>query len=253
MSLAGKVGLVVGVANEHSIATGCAHAFAGAGAQLCLTYLNDKAKPYVEPVAEAVNATHLLPLDIEDDAQLDAVFATIADTWGRLDFMLHSIAFAPKDDLHARVIDASRAGFARAMDVSCHSFIRMANKAEPLMSEGGCLLTVSYYGAEKVVDNYNIMGPVKAALEATTRYLANDLGPQNIRVNALSPGPVATRAASGIAHFDALLDEAAARSPQRTLVSLEDIGAFAAFLVSDAARHVTGNVAFVDAGYHAMS
>ncbi|MGF1463071.1 MAG: enoyl-ACP reductase FabI [Maricaulaceae bacterium] len=251
--LSGKIGLVVGVANDQSIAAGCAEAFAADGAQLALTYLNDKAKPYVAPVAEATGAKVFLPLDVEHLDEQDALFAAIAERWGRLDFFLHSVAFCPKDDLHARVIDASSAGFARAMDVSVHSFIRLAKAAQPLMTHGGCLLTVSYYGAEKVVDNYNIMGPVKAALESVTQYLAADLGPQNVRVNALSPGPMRTRAASGIASFDALLDEAAARAPGRTLVSPQDVGAFAAFLVSDAARRITGNIAYVDAGYHVMS
>ncbi len=253
MNLEGKVGLVVGVANEHSIAAGCARAFKDAGAELVLTYLNDKAKPHVQPVADAVGAAEFLPLNVEKEAEFEALFAAIKKRWGRLDFALHSVAFCPKADLHARVVEASRDGFARAMDVSCHSFIRLAAAAKPLMREGGCLMTVSYYGAEKVVDNYNIMGPVKAALESVTHYLAADLGPEGIRVNALSPGPVATRAASGIAHFDALMDEAATRAPQRTLVTIEDVGAYAAFLASDAARHVTGNIAYVDAGYHVMS
>ncbi len=253
MDLRGKVGLVVGVANEMSIATGCARAFRAAGADLALTYLNGKAKRHVEPIAEAVEAALFLPLNVEHPDEEEALFAAIADRWGRLDFVFHSVAYAPKDDLHGRVVDCSAAGFARAMDVSVHSFIRLAKRAEPLMANGGCLLTVSYYGAEKVVDNYNLMGPVKAALESVTHYMAADLGPKNIRVNALSPGPLATRAASGIASFDALLDEAAARAPQRTLVTIDDVGAFAAFLVSDAARHVTGNVSFIDAGYHVMS
>lgn len=251
--LTGKVGLVAGVANEHSIAAGCAKAFRTAGAELALTYLNEKAKPFVAPVANSVGARLLLPLDVEQPASLDAVFAEIHSTWGRLDFLLHSIAFCLKEDLHGRVTDCSQAGFARAMDVSVHSFIRMARLAEPLMSNGGCLLTVSYYGAEKVVDHYNVMGPVKAALEASVRYLAAELGPKGIRVNALSPGPLKTRAASGIDHFDALIDEARARAPQRRLVLIDDVGAMAAGLVSDFAPNVTGNIAYVDAGYHVMS
>ncbi len=216
--LSGKVGLVAGVANAHSIAAGCATAFHAAGADLALTYLNEKAKPFVEPVAKAVNARLLLPVDVEEDGQLEAAFAAIQQTWGRLDFLLHSIAYCPKEDLHGRVTDCSRSGFARAMDVSVHSFIRMARLAEPLMRDGGCLLTVSYYGAEKVVDHYNVMGPVKAALEGTVRYLAAELGPNGVRVNALSPGPLKTRAASGIDHFDNLIDEARVRSPDRKSV-----------------------------------
>ena len=251
--LAGKKGLVVGIANQHSIAAGCASAFAAAGAELAVTYLNDKAKPYVEPVADAVGSEIFMPLDVEADGQLDAVFDAIEQRWGRLDFVLHSIAYCPIEDLHGRVVDCSREGFSRAMDISVHSFVRMARRAEPLMQEGGCLLTVSYYGAEKVVDHYNVMGPVKAALEAVTQYMAAELGPKGIRVNALSPGPIATRAASGIAHFDALIDEARERAPQQRLVTLEEVGAMAACLVSGFARSVTGNVAYVDGGYHVMS
>lgn len=251
--LSGKVGVVVGVANEDSIATGCAKAFRAAGAELAITYLNDKAKPFVAPVAATVDSALLLPLDVEAEGSIEAVFAAIKERWGRLDFLLHSIAFCPKEDLHGRVTDCSRSGFARAMDVSVHSFIRMARLAEPLMTNGGCLLTVSYYGAEKVVDHYNVMGPVKAALEASVRYLAAELGPKGIRVNALSPGPLKTRAASGIDHFDRLIDEARARAPERRLVSIDDVGAMAAGLVSDFSRNVTGNIAYVDAGYHVMS
>lgn len=251
--LKGKRGLVVGIANEHSIAAGCARAFHNAGAQLAVTYLNDKSKPYVQPVAEEVNAALLLPLDVEDDAQLDAVFERLETDWGKLDFLLHSIAYCPQEDLHGRVTDCSRAGFAQAMDISCHSFIRMARKAEPLMQNGGCLLTVSYYGSEKVVDHYNVMGPVKAALEASVRYLAAELGPGGIRVNALSPGPLKTRAASGIAFFDKLIDDARDRAPQRRLVTIEDVGNMAVGLASDAARNVTGNISYVDAGYHVMA
>ncbi|PTQ11855.1 enoyl-[acyl-carrier-protein] reductase FabI [Sphingomonas oleivorans] len=251
--LAGKVGLVVGVANAQSIATGCARAFRDAGAELALTYLNDEARPYVEPVARDLDASLFEPLDVEKDQQLDALFRRITESWGRLDFLLHSIAYCRKEDLHGRVVDCSREGFAQAMDISVHSLIRMTRRAEPLMGNGGCILTVSYYGAEKVVDHYNIMGPVKAALEATVRSLAAELGPRQIRVNALSPGPVRTRAASGIEHFDELIEEARARAPERRLVTIEDIGAVAAGLVSDAARSMTGNITYVDAGYHIMS
>lgn len=251
--LEGKKGLVVGIANEQSIAAGCANAFHQAGAQLAVTYLSDRSKPHVEPVARAVGAEMFLPLDVEAGGQMEAVFAEIERRWGRLDFLLHSVAYCPKADLHGRVVDCSRDGFARAMDVSVHSFISLARLAEPLMTSGGTMLTLSYYGAEKVVDHYNIMGPVKAALEATTRYLAAELGPKGIRVNALSPGPIATRAASGIAHFDALIDEARARAPERRLVTIEEVGAMAACLASDQAKSVTGNIAYVDAGYHIMA
>lgn len=249
----GKRGLVVGVANQHSIAAGCASAFRDAGARLALTYLNDKALTYVQPVANDVGAELLLPLDIQDDAQLDAVFERIESEWGGLDFLVHSIAWCPMEDLHGRVTDCSREGFSQAMDISCHSLIRLTRKAEPLMQQGGSILTMSYYGAEKVVDHYNVMGPVKAALEASARYLAAELGPAGIRVNVLSPGPLATRAASGIAHFDKLIDEHRSRAPERHLVTIEDVGNMACYLVSDGARSVTGDVAYVDAGYHVMS
>ena len=251
--LEGKRGLVIGIANGDSIAAGCARAFQQAGAQLAVTYLNERAKPFVQPVAQEVNAEFFLPLDVEDDSQLDALFERIEAEWGQIDFLLHSIAYCPQEDLHGRVTDCSRKGFAQAMDVSCHSFIRLAKKAEPLMKNGGCLLTVSYYGAEKVVDHYNIMGPVKAALEASVRYLAAELGPSGIRVNALSPGPLKTRAASGIASFDKLIDQARERAPKRRLVTIEDVGNMAVGLVSDYARNVTGNIAFVDAGHNVMS
>lgn len=252
-TLSGKKGLVVGIANDHSIAAGCAEAFTEAGADLAVTYLNDKAHPHVAPLADRLGAQMLLPLDVEADGQMEAVFAEIEANWGRLDFLLHSIAFCPMEDLHGRVVDCSAAGFARAMDVSVHSFLRMARLAEPLMTDGGSLLTVSYYGAEKVVDRYNVMGPVKAALESATRYMAAELGPRGIRVNALSPGPIATRAASGIAHFDDLIDQARARAPERQLVSIREVGDMAAFLISDRARSITGDVTYIDAGFHIMS
>lgn len=250
--LCGKKGLVVGVANEHSIAAGCARAFHASGAELAVTYQNDRAKPYVEPVAEEVDAGLFLPLDVTDAMQTEAVFDAIREKWGQLDFMLHSIAYCPRDDLHGRVVDCSKEGFALAMDISVHSLIRLAKQAEPLMSQGGTILTVSYQGADRVVDHYNIMGPVKAALEATTRYLSVELGPKNIRVNALSPGPLETRAASGIAHFDALIDEARSEAPLHRLTTIDEVGAMAACLVSDFARSVSGNTAYIDGGHHVV-
>jgi enoyl-[acyl-carrier protein] reductase I len=253
VDLAGKRGLVVGIANEHSIAAGCARAFGTAGATLAATYLNEKALQYVEPVAAALPCPLLLPCDVREPGALEAVFAQISQQWSRLDFLLHAIAFAPREDLHGRVTDCSAAGFATAMDVSCHSFIRMARLAEPLMSEGGTLLAVTFYGAERVVAHYNLMGPVKAALESAVRYVAAELGPRGIRVNAISPGPILTRAASGIDRFDELLAAAAAQAPEHLLCTIEDVGALAAFLVSDGARRITGSIIAVDGGQHLMA
>jgi enoyl-[acyl-carrier protein] reductase I len=251
-SLAGKRGLIVGVANEHSIAHGCARAFRRQGADLALTYVNAKSEPYVRPLAEALGAPIIMPCDVREAGQLEAVFAEIERQWGGLDFLLHSIAFAPKDDLHGEVVDCSRDGFLMAMDVSVHSFIRMAKLARPLMKTGGTLLTVSFYGAEKVVAHYNMMGPVKAALESVSRYLAADLGPDRIRVHAVSPGPLLTRAASGLDRFEELMERARARAPGRRLVTIDDVGALAAYLVSDEAEAMTGEVIHIDAGYHVM-
>ncbi len=250
--LEGKKGLVVGIANSHSIAWGCACAFRAAGADLAVTWLNDKAAPYVQPLAAQLQAPIQMPLDVEQPGQLEAVFDAVTRQWGRLDFVLHSIAFAPAADLHGRLANSSREGFLRAMDISCHSFARMARLAEPLMKDGGSLLTMSYLGAAEVIDNYGLMGPVKAALESSVRYLAAEMGPQAIRVNAVSPGPLATRAASGIADFDQLLANAALRAPLRRLVDIDDVGALCAFLASDAGRSITGNTLYVDAGYHIL-
>lgn len=251
--LKGKRGLVVGVANASSIAFGCAAKLRAFGADIALTYLNDKAKPYVEPLARQIDASLLLPLDVSVPGQMAAVFDQIRETWGRLDFLIHSIAFAPKDDLHGRIIDCSQAGFLKAMQISCHSFMEMAHYAEPLMTDGGSLITMSYHGADKVVDNYNIMGPVKAALEASVRYMAKELGPRNIRVYAVSPGPLRTRAASGIAHFDELIDMAVTRSPAQRVVDIAEVGRVVAFLAGGAASGMTGEVIYVDAGLHIMA
>ncbi len=250
MDLENKIALVVGVANRHSIAAGCAQAFADAGAEVALTYVNDKAHPFVQPVADAINAPLLLPLDVEAPGEMEAVFEAVRQRWGRLDILVHSIAYCPAEDLHGRVTDCSQAGFARAMDISVHSLIRMAKLAEPLMRGGGSILTMTYYGGEKVVDHYNIMGPVKAALEGTMRSLAVELGPRQIRVNAISPGPLQTRAGSGIAHFDQLIDAARARAPEQSLVTIEDVGAMAVMLASDGARQVSGEIVHIDGGLH---
>jgi enoyl-[acyl-carrier protein] reductase I len=248
--LSGKKGIVLGIANEHSIAYGCAQAFRALGAELAITYSNEKTKTYTEPLARDLSAPIFLPCDVRQPGQLEAVFQTIEQKWGTLDFALHAIAFAPKEDLHGRLADSSREGFLVAMDVSCHSFIRMARLAEPLMRNGGALFTMSYYGAEKVIEHYNLMGPVKAALESAVRYLASEFGPKGIRVHAISPGPIRTRAASGIDHFDDLIESAAKRAPERCLVSIEDVGMATAVLATDYAKLITGETVYVDAGYH---
>lgn len=250
LSLRGKTGIITGLANEHSIASGCARALHAAGADLILSHGHPNAEPHVRPLAERLGDSPLIHCDVREDESLQALFRAARERWGRLDFLIHSIAFAPRDDLHGRVVDSSRDGFLLAMDISCHSFVRMARLAEPLMAQGGCLITMSYYGAEKVVKNYGIMGPVKAALEASVRYMAEELGPAGIRVHAISPGPVATRAASGIRDFDRLLRDAEERAPTRRLVDIDEIGQAACFLISDAARSITGVTTYVDGGLH---
>src|SRR5215471_18544052 len=248
--LEGKKGLIVGVANEHSIAWGCAKAFRAFGAELALTYLNDKAKKHVEPLARELEAGIFMPLDVSVPGQTEAVFDRIKKDWGMLDFLVHSIAFSPKDALQGRVVDVERDGFLTTMDVSCWTSIRMAHLAEPLMRKGGTLFTMTYYGSQMVVKNDNIMGVAKAALEAAVRYMAAELGPKGIRVHAISPGPLATRAASGIPEFDELLDKAKAKAPSRSLVSIDDVGIATAFLAHDAAKLITGETLYVDGGYH---
>ena len=250
VTLEGRKGLVTGIANDQSIAWGCAKGFRALGAELAVTYINERARPHVEPLAEQLEASIVAPLDLREEGQLEAVFDQIGQRWGRLDFVLHSIAFAPRDDLHGRVVDCSKAGFLQAMDVSCWSFIRMAKLAEPLMDRGGALFCMTYYGSQMVVENYNLMGPVKAALESATRYLAAELGPGGIRVHAISPGPLKTRAASGIAEFDELLNKAQAKAPMQRLVSIDDVGLATAYLATDAARLLTGETLYIDGGYH---
>lgn len=252
IDLNGKLGLVVGIANEHSIAYGCAQKFRQAQAELVVTYLNEKAKPYVEPLAQQLQSPLFLPCDVQNKQELAAVFDNIHQKWGRLDFMLHSIAFCPKSDLQDRVVDCTKEGFLEAMDISCHSLIQMAKLAEPLMKQGGSILTMSYYGSQKVVENYNLMGIVKAALEAAVRYLAYELGKDNIRVNAISPGPIKTRAASGIKNFYEYIEKEKEKSPLHRLVDIENVGNLAAFLASDAAKDITGQVHYIDTGYSIM-
>ncbi len=251
--LSGKQALVVGIANEHSIAFGCAKALREQGADLAVTWLNDKAEPHVRPLAQDLGAQIQMRLDVSSDDETEALFSRIEERWGKLDILVHSIAFAPKDDLHGRVIDSSREGFGLAMDVSVHSFLRLLRRAEPLMAGGGSCMTVSFQGAQRVVDHYNLMGPVKAALESATRYAAAELGSKGIRVNTLSPGPLLTRAASGIDRFDEMLRDATARAPTHQLSTIEDVGACAAFLASDGARNITGSVIAIDGGYSIVS
>jgi enoyl-[acyl-carrier protein] reductase I len=251
--LAGKKALVVGVANEHSIAWGCARAFHELGAALALTYLNEKARAWVEPLAKQVEAPILMPLDVSETGHMEALFERIARDWGQLDIAVHSIAWAPKDDLQGGLLNCSPDGFAKAMDISCHSFVRMAKAAAPLMRDGGTLFAMSYYGAEKVVDNYNVMGPVKAALEAACRYLAHELGPQKIRVHAISPGPLKTRAASGLKDFDLLLTDAIRKAPVGELVDIMDVGFACAYLATQYARRITGGTIHVDGGVHIIA
>ncbi len=251
--LKGAKALVVGVANEYSIAYGCAKAFHETGADIALTYLNDKARPHVEPVAKELDASIFMPLDVSQEGMLEAVFDEIRERWGKLDILVHSIAFAPAEDLKGGLLDCSSKGFSKAMDISCHSFIRMAKLAAPLMTDGGSMFAMSYHGANKVVPNYNVMGPVKAALESACRYLAYELGPQGIRVHALSPGPLKTRAASGLKDFDLLLNEAVQRSPVGELVDIMDVGFHCAFLATPYGRRVTGGVVYVDGGVNIMA
>jgi enoyl-[acyl-carrier protein] reductase I len=248
--LEGKRGLIVGIANDQSIAWGCARAFRALGAEVAVTYLNEKAKRFVEPLAKELEAPIFMPLDVSIEGQTEAVFEQIAMKWGEMDYLIHSIAFSPKGALHGRVVDVERDGFLATMDVSCWSFLRMAHLAEPLMKNGGSMFAMTYYGSERVVKNYNIMGVAKAALEASVRYVAAELGPKGIRVHAISPGPLATRAASGIPEFDELLEKAKEKAPARSLVSIDDVGVATAFLAHDAAKLITGQTLYVDGGYH---
>ena len=233
LDLRGRKGLIVGIANESSLAWSAALHFRNAGAELAVTYLNEKAKPFVAPLAREVDTSIFLPCDVSTPGHLEAVFEEIKTQWGRLDFVFHSIAWASKEDLHGRLTDCSAVGFSESMLVSCHSFIRMAKLAEPLMDRGGSLTTLSFIGAERVVEHYNVMGPVKAALEASVRYLAYELGGSNIRVNAISAGAVKTRAATGIYHFDELLNESQHRAPLRRTVDSCEVGRAALLLASD--------------------
>jgi enoyl-[acyl-carrier protein] reductase I len=250
--LEGRKALVVGVANERSIAWGCARMMRHAGAEIAMTYLNDRARPHVEPLAKMVEAPLLLPLEVRDTVQADALFAAVAEKWGQLDILVHSIAYAPREALAGRVTDCPRDGFLTAMEVSCWSLLDLTRRAEKLMTAGGTIFAMTYHGANEVIENYGIMGPVKAALESTVRYLAAELGPKGIRAHAISPGPLATRAASGIPDFDALMDRVAERAPARRLVTIEEVGAACVFLASPYAGAMTGDTIYIDGGYHIL-
>lgn len=253
INLRGKRGLITGIANDESIAYYVAKAAVQAGAEIAITYQNEKTKKYTELLSQQLGASLYLPCDVTVEGSLESVFDTLKEQWGSVDFVLHSMAFAKQNDLHGRVVDVSRDGLSMAMDISCHSFIRMAKLAEPLMTNGGSLVTMSYLGADRVVQNYGVMGLVKASLESAARYMAAELGEKGIRVNCVSPGPVSTRAANGIAGFDGIMEDARNKSPIRSLASKEDIGDFTAFLFSNSSRSMTGSLVYVDGGYHIMA
>jgi len=251
-SLQGKRGLIIGLANEHSIAYGCAQVAHQLGAELMVSCVNQKAEPYVKPLADQLNAT-LVTCNVEENGALESLIAQAVAQFGQLDFVIHSIAWAPLDDLHGRVIDSSSTGFLRSMNVSCHSFAQVAKLCEPHLSPDASLITMSYLGAEEAVAHYGLMGPVKAALESLVRYLATELGEKGIRVHAISPGPIPTRAASGLLEFDTLMEKAIQRSPLKRLVTLEEVGQLAAFLISNASSGMTGQTLYVDGGYHIVN
>jgi enoyl-[acyl-carrier protein] reductase I len=248
--MAGKRGLIMGVANNRSIAWGIAKACAGQGAEVALTYQGDALKKRVEPLAADLGTKIVLPCDVTDAASMDAVFDTLAKTWGRLDFVVHAIAYSDKNELDGRYVDTTEKNFTQSMLISCYSFTALAKRAEKLMTDGGSLLTLTYYGAEKVMPHYNVMGVAKAALEASVRYLAADLGKTGIRVNAISAGPIKTLAAAGIADFRYILRWNEYNSALRRNVTIDDVGGAGIYLLSDLSRGVTGEIHHVDSGYH---
>ena len=250
--LEGKKGLVLGLANEHSIAWGCARQAQAMGAEVVASCLNDKARPYVEPLTQSLGMD-LQTCNIETPEELEKLVAYAVAKLGRFDFVIHSIAWAPLADLHGRVVDSSSTGFARAMEVSCHSFATLAKLCAPHMTQGGSMVTMTYLGAAEAVPHYGLMGPVKAALESLVRYMAMELGPHGLRVHAVSPGPIRTRAASGIESFETLMEENIRRSPLGRLVTLDEIAHLASFLCTDASSGMTGQTIYVDAGSHAMA
>ncbi|MCD8497990.1 MAG: enoyl-ACP reductase FabI [Alphaproteobacteria bacterium] len=250
--LKGKKGLIMGVANDRSIAWGIAEAAHQAGAELAFTYQGEALEKRVRPLAEQIGAKIVVPCDVTDEPSIDATFKEIEKQWGQLDFVVHAIAFSDKNELDGLYLDTTRANFTRTMDISVYSFTAVAQRAVPLMKEGGSLVTLTYYGAERVMPHYNVMGVAKAALEASVRYLAADLGPKNIRVNAISAGPIKTLAASGIGDFRYILKWNELNSPLRRNVTIEDVGRSGLFLLSDLGAGVTGEVMHVDAGYHTV-
>ncbi|MEL7348211.1 MAG: SDR family oxidoreductase [Pseudomonadota bacterium] len=250
--MAGKRGLIMGVANDHSIAWGCAKMLAGQGAELAFTYQGDAFERRVRPLAESLGAKVLVDADVTDEASMDRAFATVGEAWGSLDFVVHAIAFSDKAELTGRFADTTRANFLRTMDISCYSFVDVARRAAPLMTEGGALVTMTYLGSTRVLPNYNVMGVAKAALEASVRYLANDLGPHGIRVNAISPGPMRTLAGSAVGGARRVFKATGDNAPLRRNARLEDVGGTALYLLSDLGASTTGNVVFVDGGFHAI-
>lgn len=250
--MAGKRGLIMGVANNRSIGWGIAQACARHGAELAFTYQGDALKKRVEPLAAGIGSKLVLPCDVTDMASIDQTFAAVGQAWGEIDFVVHAIAFSDKDELTGRYVDTTADNFTKTMFISCYSFTAIAQRAEKLMSKGGSLLTLTYYGAEKWMPHYNVMGVAKAALEASVRYMAADLGPQNIRVNAISAGPIKTLAASGIGDFRYILKWNEYNSPLRRTVTIDEVGDSGLYLLSDLGRGVTGEVMHVDAGYHVV-
>jgi enoyl-[acyl-carrier protein] reductase I len=250
--MAGKKGLIIGVANERSLAWGIAQSVRAHGAELAFTYQGEPLEKRVRPLAQSIGCDFLLPCDVEDDDSVDQVFASLTERWGRLDFLLHAVAYSDKEELKGKYLDTSAENFSRTLLISCYSFTALARRAAPLMSEGGSLLTLTYYGAERVMPHYNVMGVAKAALEASVRYLAVDLGDRNIRVNAMSAGPVRTLAASGIGDFRYILKWNQYNAPLKRNVTLDDIGGAGLYLLSDLASGVSGEVHHVDCGYHVV-
>ena len=250
--MAGKRGLIMGVANDRSIAWGIAKAVSEQGAELAFTYQGEALQRRVQPLAEQVGSEIVLPCDVTDDASIDAVFDTLKDKWGSLDFLVHAIAYADKDELKGKYVNTSRENFVRSLDISCYSFTAITRRANAIMNEGGSLVTLSYYGAERVMPHYNVMGVAKAALEASVRYLAADLGERNIRVNAISAEPIKTLAASGIGDFRYILKWNELNSPLRKNVSIEEVGGAGLYLLSDLSSGVTGEVHHVDSGYNVI-